>query len=134
MAQEPSQEEVTNFFKAMAQGKLMREDVFGIGKPVGGRNNRIIHYRMNYPSAPVNPPTQNVTSEISETVNQARGELGLKGKAMKYKPQPTERSQRIHNSGEGDTAVTTKKKRKKVILRKVKKSSTKKKIIIKKKA
>lgn len=85
-SREPNQEEVTNYFKAMAEGKLQGEDVGSIGKIVGGRSNRVIHYRMTYPSGPVNLPIQNVTSEVAQSVDQAKAELGIKGKTLKKKP------------------------------------------------
>ena len=78
MAQEPNQDEINRYFKAMAEGKLQGEDVYAIGKPVGGRSSRVIHYRMNYPNGPANLPVQNVTSEVAQMVDQAKAQTGIK--------------------------------------------------------
>ena len=80
MAEEPNQSEITQYFKAMAEGKLQDQDVYSIGKPVGGRHSRVIHYRMSYPNGPVNTPVQNVTSEIAQTVDQAKAEAVAEGR------------------------------------------------------
>lgn len=82
---EPSQSEVTSYFKAMAEGKIQVEDVGNIGKPVGGRSNRVIHYRMTYPNGPVNLPVQKIATETQQVVaqakEQAKAELGINGKS-----------------------------------------------------
>ena len=85
---EPSQNEVTSYFKAMAEGKIQVEDVGNIGKPVGGRSNRVIHYRMTYPNGPVNLPVQKISTETQQAVAQAKeeakAELGIKGNSTSH--------------------------------------------------
>lgn len=84
---EPSQSEVSSYFKAMAEGKIQVDNEGSIGKPVGGRSNRVIHYRMTYPDGPVNLPVQKVTSETEQVVRQAKeeakAELGIKDHSRK---------------------------------------------------
>lgn len=121
--QEPSNSEYVDYFKAMASGKLQKEDLGAIGKPLGGRNSRVLHYRMTYPNGPVKPPIQKVTSEVEQSVEQAKAELGLikkKKSKQRSKSSPGQQSDNIF-----EQLKKTKKKGKKKSSKR-KKSSSKK--------
>lgn len=79
MAVEPSQEQVTHHFLQMARGMVTDEDIQSLGRrnKLGGHTRgRSVNYRMMYPNTLAKPPVQNVTSDITSTIDQAKSRLG----------------------------------------------------------
>ena len=79
MTMEPTQEQITQHFTEMANGKLSEADIIGLGsKYVGGRqtSNGGIQFRMCTPSGPTASPIQNVTSEMAASLDRAKSKLG----------------------------------------------------------
>lgn len=131
MAQQPSQEQITQYFKAMADGKVQNQDLYGMAKRVGGRSNRVIHYRMTYPNGPTNPPVQNVTSEIAQNIDQAKAQVGGR-RGIKKKTHTKKTKSSSGTRRNNIKKLSTKKKKKKktseaeVVVKKKKKKSSKK--------
>jgi len=75
---EPNQQDITHHFMEMAEGKITDADLAAgsMGK-LGGRSSKSAHYLMSSvgPASSVHP-VQNVTSDIVQTVDQAKSRQG----------------------------------------------------------
>ena len=79
MATEPSQDQVTHHFMEMAKGMVTDADIQSINsrRGLGGHSRgRSVNYRMMYPNTLAKPPVQNVTSDVAQSIDQAKSRLG----------------------------------------------------------
>ena len=116
MAVNPTQQQVTDHFTAMAKGNVLDEDMSPIGKNIAGRKTHRVNYRMR--GKQVSAPVTNVTSSIATVVDQA-GAMVQKGGSSGHSVS-RKRKRRSDNTAKAKPKKRKTKKKKKKRKKKVK--------------
>ena len=114
MAVEPSQQQVNHHFMEMAKGMVTDADIqsFGRGSLGGHGGKKAVNYRMCYPPDNVSTPIPNVTSDVAQTVEQAKSRLGRSVRLdTNLDNEPVTRDGSKRKSGKRKTSRRQKRKR-----------------------